>query len=277
MLKNGWVCNVEVISPEIASHLLESNDGNRRIRPSVVTKYAATMMHGFWRVTPEAIIISATGRLLNGQHRLHAVIKAGVSVSLFVVRNVEDGVFEALDRGASRSAADALGIDKRLAEIARLAILASDRKYVRHSNTVLDSEVKEMSEILGDDHRALLGACGTAGKAFSSAPFRLAATVRTLAGEDRDYIHSVYRNMILGNVGQLPPVAQAMVGAIASGRLVRSAGSEAQRDMLARAWTIFDKSKMNNTRVQVKDQSVALASISRLIAPYRTQSGSNDE
>lgn len=268
MLKNGWVCDVEIVTPEVASRLLENNEGNRRVRPAVVTKYAAAMIYGSWRATPEAIIVSKTGKLLNGQHRLHAIIKAGVAIPLFLVRNVEDGVFEALDRGATRSAADALGIDKKLAEVARLAAMVVDGRAIK-SNTVLDAEIKEMAEILDADHRSLMAACNTAGKVFSAAPFRLAAVVRTLAGEDPDYIHSVYRNMILGNVGNLPPIAQSFVGAVAAGRIVRGTGSEAQKDMLARAWAIFDKSRMNLMKVQVKDSNVALSSIAKLISPYR--------
>lgn len=170
MLKNGWSCGIELVTPEVASRLLENNEGNRRIRPSVVTKYAAAMLHGNWKVTPEPIVISNTGRLMNGQHRLHAVIKSGVSISLFVVRGVDVVLFEALDRGATRSAADALGIDKKLAEVCRLAALISKNRAIKSGNNVLDSEIKEMADILGDEHSSLMSACRTSGKTFSSAP-----------------------------------------------------------------------------------------------------------
>lgn len=277
MLKNGWSCGIELVTPEVASRLLENNEGNRRIRPSVVTKYAAAMLHGNWKVTPEPIVISSTGRLMNGQHRLHAVIKAGVSISLFVVRGVDVALFEALDRGATRSAADALGIDKKLAEVCRLAAIINKNRAIKSGNNVLDSEIKEMADVLGDEHSSLMSACRTTGKTFSSAPFRLAATVRTLAGEDADYIHSLYRNMVLANVSQLPPIAQSLLGAIVSGRLLRGAGFEAQKDMLARAWVLFDKSKMNLVKIQVKDPTPAIDSISRLIDPYRITDDSSDK
>src|SRR5690606_24318901 len=101
------------VSPEMASEWLQHNEGNRRIRAGVVIKYAAVMARGKWLTTPEPIAFSWDGRLLNGQHRLSAVIRAGVSVPMFVVRNVDPSAFVALDRGATRTVADALGIDKR--------------------------------------------------------------------------------------------------------------------------------------------------------------------
>lgn len=102
----------EIITPELAKKYLGGNEGNRKLRDTVVAAYAADMTSGNWNdsadiVTP--IMISREGRLVDGQHRLTAVVKSGVSVVMYVAHDVEDGVFKYLDAGARRSVADQIG------------------------------------------------------------------------------------------------------------------------------------------------------------------------
>lgn len=100
---------VEVITPYGAKHLLDCyNDGNRRLRPKRVALYAHQMKTGQWQMTGEPIIIGSRGRVLNGQHRLAAIVEAGVPVPMMVVSGVEDSAFKNIDNGLSRSAADVL-------------------------------------------------------------------------------------------------------------------------------------------------------------------------
>lgn len=102
---------VEEITPELAKLLLRQNTRNRSLRQADVDKYARDMKAGRWRTTGEAIKISESGVLLDGQHRLHAVIKAGVPVKTLVVWGVEDEAQHVMDTGAKRSVADALQLN----------------------------------------------------------------------------------------------------------------------------------------------------------------------
>lgn len=102
----------EIITPELAKKYLGGNEGNRKIRPQVVAAYMADMRNGNWNDSPDIvtpIMISREGRLIDGQHRLTAVVKSGVSVVMYVAHDVEDSVFRYLDAGLKRSAADQLG------------------------------------------------------------------------------------------------------------------------------------------------------------------------
>jgi hypothetical protein len=57
----------------------------------------------------EAIIFSAQ-RLMSGQHRLKAVLLAGVEVDFLIIRGVDDSAFQTLDSGKSRTLRDLLEV-----------------------------------------------------------------------------------------------------------------------------------------------------------------------
>lgn len=67
---------VETITPEIAKTMLGENVNNRRISRDNVNLFAREIRNGEWRFNGEAIKFGKDGRLLDGQHRLLAVIAA---------------------------------------------------------------------------------------------------------------------------------------------------------------------------------------------------------
>ena len=101
--------NVEEITPEKAAMYLQLNTDNRRLRKTRVSLYADQMVRGQWLETGDPIRFSVTGRLLDGQHRLAAVLAANITIKAVIVREVPDESFRVLDSGLGRSAADALG------------------------------------------------------------------------------------------------------------------------------------------------------------------------
>jgi hypothetical protein len=115
---------VMFISPSYAKSLLENNKNNRAIRKKVVKKYAKDMTDGNWQLTPQGIILNKQGNLLDGQHRLSAVIEAGVSVPMNVTFDVdaETPIGIMLDVGAKREISDIIGASKREVAAARLLI-----------------------------------------------------------------------------------------------------------------------------------------------------------
>ena len=90
----GLQVEVEVISPEQAEAYLENNAKHRKIKEKKVDAYMQEMQDGKWRLNGKVLIFDANGRLLNGQHRLSAVVKSGVSLTTLVVRGVDPSVLE---------------------------------------------------------------------------------------------------------------------------------------------------------------------------------------
>jgi hypothetical protein len=96
----------ETWTPERAASVLKAQQAeNRHIRPTVVDRYAKDMAAGRWQENGETIIFNGA-RLLNGQHRLSAVIQSGVTLRLLTVREVAATTFATLDTGLSRTPGD---------------------------------------------------------------------------------------------------------------------------------------------------------------------------
>lgn len=98
------------ITPTQAQAWLGNNDLNRNIRSQVVDMYARAMVEGRWQINGETIKISETGKLLDGQHRLSACVKAGVGFYSLVVGGLPEDYFATIDTGLSRTHGDVLGI-----------------------------------------------------------------------------------------------------------------------------------------------------------------------
>lgn len=96
------------VSPDMARTLLKTNTDNRTVRKNRVNNYATQMKRGQWKLTGDPIRISRTGRLLDGQHRLLAIIEANTEVETFVIEGLEDDTFTVIDSGLGRTPADAL-------------------------------------------------------------------------------------------------------------------------------------------------------------------------
>lgn len=97
-------------SPDEAREILATkNQGNRNLKKGKVAQYTAAMQAGRWRFTPVPIIFEEhTGRLLDGQNRLQALINSGRSFPFIVCDNASADIMQAIDQGASRSASDHL-------------------------------------------------------------------------------------------------------------------------------------------------------------------------
>lgn len=98
---------VEIVkmTPELATEILRGNTYNRNISQATVDSYANDMSCGNWSLTGTGISIGKDGRLLDGQHRLKAVVKSGVDVDMLVCSDIENGAVE-FDTGKKRSLAD---------------------------------------------------------------------------------------------------------------------------------------------------------------------------
>lgn len=101
-----------LITPAKAKEYLEANIDNRRIKQPVVLKYANDIIANRWlEDTGESIKIAKSGRILDGQHRLHAIIKANKSIYFHVATNLDENVFKVIDTGSTRNATDVFKID----------------------------------------------------------------------------------------------------------------------------------------------------------------------
>ena len=88
---NTPTATVEWITPEQATTYLGLNTRNRHINIRIVAKYAHDMNKGQWQMAGEPIKFAEDGSLLDGQHRLHAIISTCLTVPMLVVRGLASG------------------------------------------------------------------------------------------------------------------------------------------------------------------------------------------
>ena len=96
------------ITPTKAEAMLAKNTSNRNLRPTVVRRYARDITNGDWVLNGETIKVSSSGRILDGQHRLQAIIEADIALDVFVIFGLPDDAQETIDRGLPRNIQDAL-------------------------------------------------------------------------------------------------------------------------------------------------------------------------
>lgn len=97
------------ITPEVAADWLAMNRGNRKMRDSRVIRLAKEIENGRWQdLNGETIKFAPDGELLDGQHRLAAVLVANKAITSYVAFGVEHEAFKTIDTGLKRSGADAM-------------------------------------------------------------------------------------------------------------------------------------------------------------------------
>lgn len=135
----------EVITPELAESWLQSMKINRPISVANVKFLADQIREGKWIDTGVPIVFVGEN-LIDGQHRLRAVLETKKAIKNAVVRHpkgkAQETIFPVIDTGKKRTPADALSIagfanSKLLAEtIKNLAIWY----FVQNEATIAQSE-----------------------------------------------------------------------------------------------------------------------------------------
>lgn len=105
-IKARWV----LVTPEMAEKFLEKNSQNRDVNRAGVERYKREMLAGRFAVSHQCIALDRAGVLIDGQHRLTAIIESGVSIWFLLVEGLDPMVRAATDGGTVRRAKDHLKI-----------------------------------------------------------------------------------------------------------------------------------------------------------------------
>ena len=140
----------ENITPAKAKIYLSTSAGNRPLSKVFVQSYAETMKSGKWLLNGMCIIFDNEGRLVDGHHRLQAVIEANIPVRFDVIRGVAPQSFTTYDCGRHRTVGQLLAMQdvKHYNLVASIVvtnerILKAGRLHENNSSAKVDS--KKMS------------------------------------------------------------------------------------------------------------------------------------
>lgn len=133
----GLSAGVVTMTPDIASKILsECNSKNRSLRENVVTRYSRDIHDNCWRLNGEPVILDSDGRLLDGQHRLSAIVVADRMVDIVLLSGVQSDLMDSLDQGVVRTTGDVLGIS---GEVNTLQLAAAASWIWRYENRKLNN------------------------------------------------------------------------------------------------------------------------------------------
>jgi len=119
---NVLECKVIRVGKSLAEHWLKKNHpSNRNISWGQVEAFAADMASGNWKLTHQGVAFDGDGNLIDGQHRLNAIVLANVVVDLLVVNNPQGDYQAPINLGRKRTVATIQNWHSRTA--AALAVL----------------------------------------------------------------------------------------------------------------------------------------------------------
>lgn len=111
-----------LITPDYAESLLKTNPRNRNIKKSDMRTIVQAIENGEFELTHQCIAIDEKGMLVDGHHRLSAVVYTGKSVEMMVAYNAPNST--KIDGGTPRNSRDKMYmagiIDKGSAEYCHL-------------------------------------------------------------------------------------------------------------------------------------------------------------
>lgn len=114
------IASMEVITitPAMAVEMLKNNASNRPISMSVVKCYSTDMLNGDWCTTHQGIALNSKGAVVDGQHRLMAIVNSGCSVKMSVVRYDSDctALMSPIDLQKRRTPSDLTGLSRSITE-----------------------------------------------------------------------------------------------------------------------------------------------------------------
>ena len=100
------------ITPEIAGKFLAKNEGNRKLRTNAVGQIAKDIREGRWCLNGDTICLDHEGYVLDGQHRLAAIVLSGTPVETLVAFDVDRAAAITIDTGMRRTESDSIRISK---------------------------------------------------------------------------------------------------------------------------------------------------------------------
>lgn len=190
---------VETITPELAQIYLARNTKNyRRINQRTVEEYAKDMAAGRWAENGECIKFHADGRLLDGQHRLRAIIKAGCPIKMLVVHGItaDDSVIDVGRGRTARQIIEANGFSAAFRDTTTISAIAIflTNIFSRTAATkaeILDYVANSDKSTWEMSHHLVVGA--TQHPPSKKGPVLLACYLLLKSGESEDELNTFFR------------------------------------------------------------------------------------
>ena len=157
----------DYVTPEKAAFMLTSNVDNyrNRLNRKHINNLKNELMLGEWKATTQGIGFDTNGVLVDGQHRLTAIVESGVTAQLLVCYNLQPDSKLKVDVGKKRSMTDLTGLSGTVIATVRVPFRAvgninNDATNLTFMKPYLDGHLGQLSEELFDICRSTTGIMG---------------------------------------------------------------------------------------------------------------------
>jgi hypothetical protein len=242
------------ITPSLAAKWLHNNNyGNRAISPTVVRNYAHQMKLGRWLLSPQPIIFSRhKGRLLDGQHRLSAIVesKKTIQAHCSIVKN--ESIFKVLDQGKNRSNADILHLPNTIVSPIQFLL----RIDTHRSHKVVSTDIEPfLNSTLHHRLSHINEVVQPKDKRFKGNPFRAAFAVATCTGANYEKCSEAYRALSHLDFQSCSEMMKSLYYQFDKGwEQSRVGGSNRNNEYFIRGLYMFYNLESNKTTITITDQ-----------------------
>ncbi len=130
------------VTPEMAIEWLDQNAGNRTVSKKHVALLAQMMIRNEWHFVGDPVRFDQEGKLLDGQHRLLALIESETTQRMVVIHNLPAESQVYMDAGRRRSPGDQLMVALGMRNGTRAAAIV--RTYLAWRDEVFLSETRKI-------------------------------------------------------------------------------------------------------------------------------------
>lgn len=120
------------VTPKLAEEWLKRNVNNRKLDRSLVARLAADFSSGHYTQTHQGAAFDTDGNLVDGQHRLHAIVASGVTVRMLVTRGLKPEARAKIDTGNARSLPQVLAMSYGMRDAERLVPVINSLFFLKH-------------------------------------------------------------------------------------------------------------------------------------------------
>lgn len=235
------------IGPKQARELLANNTANRPLNKATISEYAGAMQRGEWVLTHQGVALDPELRLLDGQHRLWAVVQSGVEIDMMVTFDCPPEAFAMVDRGRVRSLAYALRTKEIDVSTTRLA-LAVMSGLKQNGFRFSTGQVQAALPIIQPRVQTLQEHCKTHAKQRSSAPVHLGliALMIKYPAMQGD-LGRLFRAFVMLEIEHLPRSVGQLLRQIDD----KKTSARQAIDMMSRVWVAFDPANHDLKKIQI--------------------------
>jgi hypothetical protein len=236
------------ITPATAAIMLGKNIDNRKLTANTVRVYAADMRLRKWRVTHQAIAVGEDGKIIDGQHRLHAIISSGETVTMYVaIYQSQHSVLSLpIDLHKKRSQVDVLKCEPRHVEVVNAIYWLIQHRAATTAETELAFD--KLEPYLSQIHKVVSNRPKTRGAAGA----RTGVLYRMMSDRINATAYAdLYRDFCLMNFDQLNTSTLSFIKTCERGSAEFGTGQSGRHALMARTVYTFDLEEQDRRLIRL--------------------------